>query len=177
MAEPVTLDQAKAHLRIIDDTDEDALITALIVAAREWVENFTGHILVEREVTDTFSCFGWYLELTRRPVSGTPVVSYLDTDGAEQEVATVITSGAKYPFRIYPASGSSWPSFETNTTITVTYTAGYPEGDVPQSLVQAMFLLIGAWWAHREAIVIGASVSEAPFAVLALCQPYRSPLL
>lgn len=175
--EPVTLQDAKAHLRIVDDNDEDALITALITAAREYVENFTGRILVQREVTDTFGCFGWYLELNHRPVSGTPTISYLDTDGAEQELATVITSGARYPFRVYPASGTSWPSFETNTTITATYTAGYAEGGVPQSLVQAMLLLIEHWWGNRGAVVIGSTATEVPMAVTALCMPYRSPML
>lgn len=177
ISEPVSLVEAKAHLRILDDNDEDALITALITAAREWVENFTGRVLVQREFTDSFHCFGSYLELNQRPVVGTPMVAYVDGDSAPQEIASVVTSGTRYPYRIYPAASASWPSIASNTTITATYTAGYPEGEVPQSLVQAMLLLIGSWWAHRESIVIGATVAEVPFAVEALCRPYRSPML
>lgn len=177
ISEPVTLDEAKRHLRIIDDNDEDALILALITAAREYVENFTGQILVQREVTDAFRCFGGYLELNHRPVVGAPTIAYVDTDGDEQEIASVVTSGARYPFRVYPPSGASWPSFGTNTTITATYTAGYGEGEVPQALCQAMLLLIGHWFSVREGVNVGNIVSEVPLAVNALLQPYRSPLL
>lgn len=40
MTEPVSLDEAKLHLRV-DDTTDDTLITTLIVAGRQDVENFT----------------------------------------------------------------------------------------------------------------------------------------
>ncbi|MGA0587269.1 head-tail connector protein [Dyella sp. KRB-257] len=39
MTEPVSLDEAKLHLRV-DDTADDSLITPLITAAREHVEKF-----------------------------------------------------------------------------------------------------------------------------------------
>ena len=38
MAEPVTLEEARLHLRV-DHTDEDALIGSLIIAARELAEH------------------------------------------------------------------------------------------------------------------------------------------
>lgn len=37
----------------------------------------------------------------------------------------------------------------------------------------AMLLLIGHWYANREAVNIGNITSEVPFAVEALLQPYR----
>ena len=53
MAEPVSVDTAKLHLRVTD-TSEDTLIGGYITAAREWVENYTGQILVQREVVQPF---------------------------------------------------------------------------------------------------------------------------
>lgn len=47
-AEPVTLDEAKTHLRIID-TSLDALIQLWITAAREEVEQVTGYALSDAE--------------------------------------------------------------------------------------------------------------------------------
>lgn len=46
--EPVTLAEMKLHLRCFESTTEDDLITALIVAAREWVEDYTGRALIDQ---------------------------------------------------------------------------------------------------------------------------------
>lgn len=37
----------------------------------------------------------------------------------------------------------------------------------------AMLLLIGHWYANREAAIVGASASKLPLAVESLLQPYR----
>src|SRR6266545_7389876 len=59
--EVVTLAEMKRHLRLFSSvTDEDADITALIVAAREWVEDYTGRVLVDQT---------WRLTLPGRPGS------------------------------------------------------------------------------------------------------------
>lgn len=46
--EPVTLEEAKAHLRVEFD-DDDTYITALISAAREYVESFQNRYIAERQ--------------------------------------------------------------------------------------------------------------------------------
>lgn len=40
-------------------------------------------------------------------------------------------------------------------------------------ITTAMLLLIGHWYANREAVVVGASPSAVPMAVESLLQPYR----
>jgi uncharacterized phiE125 gp8 family phage protein len=47
--EPVTLEEAKLHLRV-DGDSEDTLITALIGAARDYCERFTGLALADQEL-------------------------------------------------------------------------------------------------------------------------------
>lgn len=56
---------------------------------------------------------------------------------------------------------------------------GYAEEEDEDSILPdddvkaAMLLLIGHWYANREAVNIGNITSEIPFAVEALLQPYR----
>ena len=53
--EPVTLAEAKRHLREYDDvTTNDADITALIQGAREWVEQYTARALIDQTWRLTF---------------------------------------------------------------------------------------------------------------------------
>lgn len=172
-SEPVSLDQAKAQLRVTDDS-EDALICGFIRAAREYVENYTGRVLVRRAFTETFDSFGNYLELLRRPFVSVDEVAYTDTDGAAQTVASYAVMSGAWPLRVYPAYGESWPAIRSNTEITATYTAGYGLGEEPQALVQAILLLVSTWFANREA-VSDRPANEIPFAVQSLCDQHRVP--
>lgn len=175
MAEPVDLLEARAHLRVIHD-DEDGLIAPLITAAREWVENFTGHILVQREVTQRLSCFK-HPRLFAWPIAddATVTATYVDSDGSTQTL-----TGARLIFgngwaELATAFGSSWPTSYGPATVTVE--AGYATADdVPQSMKQAILLLVGSWYSQREA-VSDKAMAEVPLAVEALCQPYRMVLI
>lgn len=178
--EPLTTDEAKAHLRVTDDS-EDALIYSYIQAARQWVENYTGHILVQRTVVDAFSAWGNFLTLRNQPITvGDPTptltVDYIDSDGNEVEYTGRVIRDQRYPWMVFPANGSTFPTLGTNGTITVTYTAGYTEGSVPQPLVQAMLLLIGHWFSMRSS-VSEVPLQEAPLAVTSLCRPFRGAVL
>ena len=83
--EPMTLAEAKLHLRV-DGTDEDDLITALIVAARRRAE----HLLTRALITQT-----WELTLDEFPAADIQLpkpgvlsivsVKYLDSAGVEYE--------------------------------------------------------------------------------------------
>lgn len=181
MAEPLTLAEAKAHLRKTD-TSEDTLITSYILAAREWIENYTGFILVQREVTDAYSEWGDYLTLRHQPITvGDPTptltVEYIDVDGNEIEYEGRVIRDQRYPWMIYPEIGGEFPELGTNGTITVTYTAGYANAAaVPQALKQAMLLLIGNWYSQRNANSAD-QMEETPFAVTSLCRPFRGAVL
>lgn len=52
MAEPITLVEAKSHLRVIFD-DDDSYITALISAARQYAEQYQNRVYVEPDPTVT----------------------------------------------------------------------------------------------------------------------------
>lgn len=168
----VNLTLAKAQLRVTH-SGEDALITQYMASAKAWVERYTGLLVEETEITDTFTAFGDYLLLTRGPFVELIEIAYTDVDGDPATVA-----GARYQDgRIY-APTTGWPSITTYSAITATYDAGYGGyNPVPEELVAAQLLLIGHWYAHREAAVVGNAVNEVPFAVEALAGPFRLPTL
>ena len=55
-SEPITLEEAKNFLRV-DGSDDDALIGALISAAREMCEQYTRRILVTTTIDEYFDGF------------------------------------------------------------------------------------------------------------------------
>lgn len=176
MAEPLTLAAVRDQVGIVDDNSFDTLLTAYIPAAREMVENYTGHILMQRDFTEYLDRFGRYLEITRRPIVAVTEIAYTDSDGVEQTYADFVASIDRLPARIYPALNGWWPTLGTNGTISVTYTAGYEAGSEPAALLHAMRLLIGSWFANRETVGPN-TLGELPFAATALMDQYRVPAL
>jgi len=59
--EPVSLARAKAHLRVID-TSQDDLIGVLISAAREYAETFTARSFINKGFIQMLDCFPYYTD-------------------------------------------------------------------------------------------------------------------
>lgn len=176
MAEPLTEAELRAQIRKTTD-DEDDLIVSYGIAAREWCEEYTGHILAQREVEDTYGEWGEYLTLYHQPITvddptPTLTVEYTDDEGDFIEYEERIVRDFKYPWTIYPPYGFSFPSLSGNPTIRVTYTAGYGAGEVPDPLNQAVLLLCGHFFVNRSA-VSPDNIEEVDLAVRSLCKPYR----
>ena len=162
----VTLALAKQHLRV-DGTDEDTVITGYLAAAVAWVENYTGKKLVRGQVTQETSALETPLALSWGPSPADLSVSYTDADDAAQTFTdATIVLGRAY---------ATWPTPKSDTPITLTYTAGF--ATTPSDLDSAVLLMTGHFYANREAVNVGSTVSEMPLAVEALCRPYRSVLV
>src|SRR3546814_4701573 len=120
MAEPVTLALAKAHCRIDpSDTDHDEVLATYIQAAREWVEDFTGLVLVSRPFTKAVEAFGSYVQLDRRPVTAVESIAYLDTDGAEQPFTDFTINLATG--RVYASQRSEEQTSELQSLMRISY--------------------------------------------------------
>lgn len=173
-AEPVTLVEAKSHLRE-DGDGQDTLIESLITAARELVEGSTGRVLmpcVIRQYFDEFDECG-YLRLSPVPVRSIASIAYLDTNGDEQELdqADCGVDVVSEPARLeIPNAG--WPAtYDVINAVWVNVNAGYADAaSVPRALKQAILLLVGHWYENREAINIGNIVADLPLAVDSLCK-------
>jgi len=157
--EPVTLDEAKAHLRV-DGTAEDALITALIQAAREHVESQTGRALITQTwdgTLDSFPARG-AIVLPKPPLVSVTSVKHIDAAGAEQTMNPSDYSVEKpagphaQEGRILLGYGKSWPSTRCQSNaVTIRFEAGYGAADkVPAALKAAMLLAIGDLYQNRE---------------------------
>jgi uncharacterized phiE125 gp8 family phage protein len=159
--EPVSLAEAKLHLRVDDDqTSEDAAILGLIRTARELVESHTGRCLM----TSTWDYYlpqfpdCGYITIPNPPLQSVTSITYTDSDNTATVWASsnylVSTRGALG--RIVPAYSVTWPSFTARPidALVVRYVAGYGAGagDVPEAIRHAMLLLIGHLYEHRESV-------------------------
>lgn len=143
--EPVSLAEAKAFCRI-DGTDEDALVSALIAAARLHVESITGRALL----TQTWRLVLQSVSGLVVPLPVVPASELIDApDGAVLQGDSLLLAA------------------ETDQ-LSVDYTAGYGDaGDVPQDLKQAVLTLVAYWYEHRDAL------TSAPVGFDRLIATYR----
>lgn len=152
--EPVTLEQAKLHLRV-DINDEDQLITELIKVARASAEDHLGRTMVSTSWRLTVDKFSPALELPNPPCISVSSVKYIDSTGTEQTLNPVeyLVDAVSEPAHIVPAVGRIWPETQDRiNAVTVEYTAGYGStaAAVPTPIKQWMLLAIGDMYANRE---------------------------
>jgi uncharacterized phiE125 gp8 family phage protein len=171
LVEPVTISEAKSHLRIDKDfTDDDLYVQGLISAARHHVETVTDRTLIKSQWQmrlDTFPA--WDIELPKPPfMLGGVSVTYVPTSGEAPITYTNFrTDMDSTPAVIRPQWNGMWPNCRgAEGDVTVTYWAGYGESpnDVPAPVRHSMLMLIGSWYANREAVVQGG-MNPVPMAV------------
>lgn len=183
-SEPVTLAEAKSHLRL-EIGDDDADVNRLIAAARLWAEEYCwrGFVTQVWELVDeqfpNDSCLPVAREgfkLPRGNLVSVASVKYIDVNGVEQTLA-----GSEYtvdtvsePGRVRRAYGKSWPSYRSQwDAVRIRYTVGWSGANVPAPIKQALLLLIAQMYENRVPEVTGTIISKVGFAVEALLQPYR----
>lgn len=178
--EPVSLTDAKLHLRVTTD-GEDTLISSLITAARQYVEETCSRALVEQTLeytVDAWPCGGFLLP--RPPLVSVTSIKYRDTDGVEATWASInyLVRAGEVPGRVVPGYSISYPTTTLQPAggITVRYVAGYGAvSAVPAAIKAAMLLMIGNLYEHRESVVVGQTatiLAENP-TISVLLAPYR----
>lgn len=176
-AEPVTVAEAKAHLRI-DGTAEDILIASLIVTSRLHVEAALGLALIRQ---------GWRLTLDRwpqeelrfplRPIQSITSVTVRAADGTPTTVASenYLLDGQALKPRLIARDGR-WPAPGLAANgIEVEFAAGIGDeaDDIPQPIRHAILMLVAHWYEHRDPLEIGSAATAIPAAVSELLKPYR----
>lgn len=175
---PIDLADAKRVIGITHD-DDDELITALIAAAAEWLDGYSG-VLGRALVTQTWKismsgmCRRVLLPLA--PVSAITGVTYYDPDGNEQTVAPEsygLFAGAAGPYLQFVHDYGFPALYARDDAVSVTVTAGYgAAADVPAPIKQAICMMVAHFYENREA-ASSIDINEIPLGVSALIAPYR----
>src|SRR5690606_2363792 len=179
--EPVTLTEAKNHLRV-DLSDDDSLISALIVAAREHAEAITRRAFITQTLKlslDAFPANNGPIYVPMPPLQSVNSLKYFDTDGVEQtlnEGTDYLVDNESEPGRITPAPDTGWPAAQNRpNAVSVEFVAGFGDASkVPQGIKQAILLMVGHWYENREAVTMqGNNAGELPMAVDSLLMMHR----
>lgn len=177
LIEPVTLQEAKDHLNI-DHALDDAMISVIIQAARERIEQETGRALITQTLEQYRDNLIDEICLNGSPVQAVSNIAYLDSDNAAQTLATSLydVDSKSIIGRVTRSYNATYPSvYSAPNAVTITYTAGYGStaADVPAPLRSAILLLIGLLYENRESVIIGTISSTLPMGITFLIAPYR----
>ncbi|WP_428410015.1 head-tail connector protein [Hyphococcus sp.] len=172
-AEPVTLAELKAHLRVTH-SDEDTAVTGFLVAAVRAVEARGGLALMPQQWRLTLDAVPEdtvFLPLS--PVSAIDDIAVIDGAGDPQAVPASLYDAVlgKTP-RIRPAG--PWPLPAPSVGgVRIDFTAGYADaGAVPEELKLAVKILAAAFYENREAAG-EARIYTVPQTVDALIAPFK----
>jgi len=136
---PISLGEVKAFLRVTE-ADEDATIMALVRAAVDQVESFTGLGLLTSTWQQSWSTLRAPLVLYRRPVEAVTELTYRDAAGVMQTLDYRLAGAGSTAYAaLYPAT--TWPAAQATAAdvVTAVYTAGWPGwSDVPEDIRHAV---------------------------------------
>jgi uncharacterized phiE125 gp8 family phage protein len=173
-AEPVTLADAKAHLKL-DTADEDALVTSLITAARARAEWHTGRALVTQSWVlklDTFPA-SLIAEIPLPPLQSVTEIAFTTPDGLRsvQPPASNRVDTASQPGRVIFSQAPQ--QLRASDAVEIAFTAGYgAAAAVPQAIRQAILIIVADLYSHRgdEDAICGpqAQTLLAPYRVFKL---------
>lgn len=176
VVEPLTLAEAKAHLRV-EHADEDVLVGGLIKAARVHVEAATRRALITqrwRLMRDGWPSDG-RLAVAPAPLKQLVAARIYNSDGTTQalDLAAFIVDKAGAVLTL--TSGAIVAPGRAAAGIEIDFDVGYGDtaADVPEPLRQAIRLLLTHWYENRGMAAASRETAARPASVSALIAPYR----
>jgi len=176
--EPISLQEAKDHLRL-DFNDDDSLIESLLIpAARQFAEDYTHRALITQTLEYSLDDFTKTIKLPKPPLKYVISINY-------QDLTQTIVTLDPTQYQAYPEDtpaiicqsyGTIWPvALPVKNAIKIRYIAGYgnPQ-DIPATLRAAMLLIIGHLYENREENTIASgTIQTLPMGVKSLLNPHR----
>ncbi len=180
--EPITLAEAKAWLKQ-DSADDDALIGALIVAARTSIERATRLQFISQtwriyasawHFTGQSGWQGWQVDLPLAPVTSVISVTtfdQFDVPNVLSQAGYRLTHSLNRPRLVFQYLPDAPGRMSEGIAIDVVAGFGPQATDVPEPLRQAIRLLTAHLYANRGDDALAAA--SMPAAISALIAPYR----
>jgi uncharacterized phiE125 gp8 family phage protein len=162
-ADPISLDEAKRHLRI-DFADDDDLITALISAATLQAQGLTQRRFVTQTVEWVLDGWRPTIHLPIAPVKKDGVVSITYIDWTTQ--APVVLDPSLYVVQtrghsvgIIPKFATIWPIVfpYSPEPVVIQFNVGAAPAAVPGNVKAAIKLIVGHLYENRQAVIIDAA--------------------
>lgn len=179
LVEPVSLVDAKLHLKVDTDAD-DTLISNLIVTARQHIETMTQSVLINqtwRIYFDRWSPDNQML-LPVRPITSVILLKTFSDQDVPSTIdpshyyADLVSSSPKLILR----SSRTWakPQRVANgIEIEVIAGFGSSASDVPHPLKQAVLILLAHWYENRQIECAGLPAKDLGSALQSLLRPYK----
>ena len=173
---PVSLTEAKAHLKVDISTD-DTLITNLIIASTQLSEEYTNRFFINTVINQTCTTFNDLKQLYKSKVVSVTHVKYYDSNNVLQILSpsNYVVNKQFEPCQINAAVNFSFPDIADRIdAVECKYSVGYGEAsDVPNAIKQAILLTIGNWYANRESVITGRTSTELAQSSLWLLNTYK----
>ena len=172
-AAPLSLVTVKQHLRV-DGSEEDDILGIYLNAALETVEEYLWRKLRLSTISEVFPFWKSVFDMSF-PVNSITSIEYFS------DLSTEVTLGTGY-YEVYDDGDIKNYVYRVGTTelpehvadkkfpITVTYVTGYPDGEVPNAIINAMLILIGEMYENREDSEYKSEIKKASRLAL---NPYR----
>lgn len=165
-AEPLTVDEAKEHM-LVEFNDDDALISALIVAAREYCEKVQNRAIITQtrdKWLDEWPAVD-YIEI-KSPLASVTHIKYYGADNTEYTMANTdyFVDSKSFVGRVGLAYDVSWPTTTLRpfNGVNIRYVCGAATAE--QIVKEGLLLLVGHLYRNREAGTERA-LQEIPFGV------------
>lgn len=172
--EPVTLAEAKAHLKL-DTSDDDALLGTLITAARARAEWHTGRAFLAQSWILWLDCWRDAVEVPLPPLRAVSSVTLYRRDDTASvlDAAQYFVDTASAPGRV-GLSCVTPSDLRRRNALAIAFDAGYgtAEAEIPAPVREAILKIVAELYAARgdgaEQIGAGAEALLAPYRMFKL---------
>lgn len=166
--EPISLTEAREHLRNEGLTADDDYLSTLITTARQYIENYLNRALIEQTWLQSWDCIPEYgiFEVALNPLISITSFKYYDENGTLQDYSTYQTDTQSDKAILKPNVNTNFPSIQTGRVnpIQLTFKCGYGDEatDVPMAIKHAIKIMIAYLYdENRSGVNQGQGIGSA----------------